>query len=197
MPPVITRLADGGRGRIVVELDQAEWRTLPGEAVARAGLAVGMPLDRIAARHLNRELRRSRAMAVALGALRHRDHSRLSLTTRLEQRGVHPMESRETLETLERAGLIDDVRTARSRAAALADRSAGDLLIRDDLERRGYAPEAIDAALSELEPEVERLRRIVMRDGGGPRTLRRLAARGFADDVLEGVIAHTARDELG
>jgi len=197
MPPVITRLADVGRGRVAVELDQGGWRTLPGEAVVRAGLAVGMPLDRASARRLNRELRRSRAMRVALGALRQRDHSRESLTARLEHRGVNWTESAEALETLERVGLVDDVRTAKSRALALADRSAGDLLIRDDLERRGYRPEAIDAALGELEPEADRLHRILTRDGASPSTLRRLAGRGFADEALESLIANDARDELG
>jgi regulatory protein len=197
MPPVITRLADAGRGRVAVELDEAGWRTFPGEAVARAGLVVGMPLDRSSVRRLNRELRRSQAMAVALGALRSRDHSRRSLTERLEHRGVNQAESREALETLERAGLVDDVRTARGRALALADRSAGDLLIRDDLERRGYTSEVIDLALSQMEPEADRLRRIVARHGESPRTLRRLAVRGFGDELLASLIADDGRDELG
>jgi SOS response regulatory protein OraA/RecX len=201
-PPIVTALRQVGRGRIAVELDGAAWRVLPAETVLRAGLAVGLPLDRETARLLNRELRRANALSVAVRALRHRDHSRESLTARLENRGVAPTVAYDALDVLERAGLVDDRRTARRRAISLAEHDAGDLLIREDLERRGYAPELVDAALAELEPEAERLGRIVALRGASPRMLRRLAARGFTEEsferhVFDPRIAELDGDELG
>ncbi|HVM69489.1 MAG TPA: hypothetical protein VM204_06605, partial [Gaiellaceae bacterium] len=57
-------------GRVAVDLDGEPWRTLPLEAVVRAGLAAGRPLERAQARTLARELRRLDALRVATGALR-------------------------------------------------------------------------------------------------------------------------------
>lgn len=65
----------------------------------------------------------------------------------------------------------------------LAGRGSGDELIRHDLEQRGVGAEAIDEALAGLEPEPERARAAVEREG--LRVLRKLAARGFPPEVLE------------
>ena len=46
-------------------LDGESWRTLPAEVVLRAGLDVGVELDRERARRVRRELRRHEAMAHA------------------------------------------------------------------------------------------------------------------------------------
>jgi len=66
-----------------VFLDGVPWRIVPADAAVRAGLAVGRPLDRAAARTLARELRRAAALGVAVRALRHRDLSRRRLEARL------------------------------------------------------------------------------------------------------------------
>jgi len=79
----------------------------------------------------------------------------------------------------------------------LAGRGAGDALIRNDLERQGVAGELIAAALAELEPEPVRVARIVKADGNTPRTLRRLAAKGFGDEALEAFVADVYEPELG
>jgi SOS response regulatory protein OraA/RecX len=77
----------------------------------------------------------------------------------------------------------------------LAGRDSGDALIRDDLERRGVAANAIEEALSGLPPEAERARAALERNG--PRALRRLAARGFSHDVLEELhLVATPGDDL-
>ena len=103
----------------------------------RAGLRVGGELDRPCARVLRRELRRHEALAVSTRALRHRDLSTRNLERRLEQREIGPAGRAEAVETLQRAGVLDDRRFARSRAAALAGRGYGDAAIRFDLERHG------------------------------------------------------------
>jgi regulatory protein len=177
------------RDRVAVELDGAPWRTLPAGAVVEAGLGVGLPLDRERARALARALRRTRARDVALRALAHRDRSRAELEGRLTRAGVRASERQETLDRAAEAGLIDDARYARSRAAALAGRGAGDLLVLDDLERHGVTPELARLAVSELEPEAARAARIVAARGSSPRTLRHLAARGFTRESVDELIA--------
>jgi regulatory protein len=129
------------------------------------------------------------AVETALRALRFRDRTAAELDARLEQRGVGEAERDQALETLERIGYVDDERFARSRAERLAERGSGDALIRDDLERRGVGAEIVDAVLSELAPERERAAQIVERRGPGQKTARYLAAKGFGEEALEGVVA--------
>jgi SOS response regulatory protein OraA/RecX len=128
-------------------------------------------------------------LETALRALRHRDRSVAELEARLEERGVEAPERRQALETLERIGYVDDERLARSRADRLAGRSAGDELIRHDLEGRGIDAAAIEAALAALEPERERAAGIVARRGRNDKTARYLASRGFGTDVVDDVVA--------
>lgn len=129
------------------------------------------------------------AVETALRALRFRDRTTAELDARLEQRGVGEAEREQALETLERIGYVDDERFARGRAERLAERGSGDALIRDDLERRGVAAEIVESALAELEPERSRAARIVERRGPGDKTVRYLAAKGFGEDALEGIVA--------
>jgi regulatory protein len=129
------------------------------------------------------------AVETALRALRYRDRTTAELDARLAQRGVGEAEREQALETLERIGYVDDERFARSRAERLAERGSGDALIRDDLERRGVAAETVDAVLAGLAPERERVARIVEQRGPGLKTARYLAARGFGEDSLEGIVA--------
>jgi SOS response regulatory protein OraA/RecX len=193
--PTITRLRVQGRGRVAVELDGAPWRTMPLEAVFRAGLDVGRTLDRPRARLLRRELRRLEALAVAGRALRRRELSAARLSQRLERAGVAPAPRAETLHVLARAGLVDDRRAALGRAAALAERGYGDAWIRWDLERQGIAAVLVEAAVEALEPEAIRAVRAAGEPGAGERAARRLARRGFGEDAVEAAMAaHVARE---
>jgi regulatory protein len=206
-PPVVTALrAVRGRAvagdrpacppRVAVDLDGRPWRTLPLEAVLRAGLSVGAPLDRPSARTLARELRRLEARDAALRALRRRDHTRASLDRRLAERGTAPQLRRETVAAAERAGLVDDGRFGTGRAELLARRGAGNRLIAHDLERHGVPPEAIAAAIEALEPEQERVERVLAARGASLRTARYLASRGFSEEAFEGLIADLAAEGL-
>ena len=134
-------------------------------------------------------MERPDAVETALRALRFRDRTAAELEARLEQRGVGEAEREEALETLERIGYVDDERFARARAERLADRGSGDALIRDDLERRGLAAEAVELALGSLEPERERAERIAELRGRTVKTARYLASRGFGDEALEALVA--------
>jgi SOS response regulatory protein OraA/RecX len=182
--PTVTALRDDRRGRVAVELDGAAWRTVPVDVVVRAGLTEGCALDRPALRLFRRELRRAEALAVAGRALRHRGMSSRRLAERLE-RAVDPAAAKESLAALAGAGLVDDGRFARTRAEGLAGRGYGDAAIRHDLERQGVDLELAEAALSELEPELDRARRLVERRGPGIKTARYLATKGFGEEALE------------
>jgi SOS response regulatory protein OraA/RecX len=187
--PQVTALRAPRPGRVVVELDGAAWRTLPLEVVVRAGLRVGEELDRPRLRLLRRELRRHEALAAAARTLRHGDHSVRALDEKLERRGASGPEREAALDTLERAGLVDDGRFAGGRARLLAERGWGDAAIKLDLERQGIDAELAGEALAALEPERERARRQAARRGGGVRAARWLAARGFGEDTVEAFIA--------
>jgi regulatory protein len=180
----ISALRERPRGRVEIELDGERWRTVPAGVVVRAGLAVGQVLDRAAAGALARELRRARAVGGATRALAARDRSRAALDERLARAGIPAAVRTEALDDLQRAGLVDDARLARSRAEALAARGYGDAAIRSRLGREGVSAELARAALAELQPERDRLRGLFEREGRSPRALRRLAARGFDRDML-------------
>lgn len=183
--PTVTGLREDRRGRVAIELDGAAWRTVPVDVAVRAELREGRTLDRPALRLLRRELRRAEALAVAGRALRARDMSKLQLAERLERAAVDPAAARESLDALAGAGLLDDARFARSRAEGLAGRGYGDAAIRHDLERQGVPLELLEAALAELEPELERARRLMERRGPGARTTRYLVSKGFGEESLD------------
>ena len=172
---------------MAVELDCAPWRVLPVDVVVRSGLVEGRALDRETLRLVRRELRRAEALSVAGRALRSRDLSRRRLTERLEQR-VSPAAAAESLATLERAGLVDDERVARTRAHALAERGWGDVAIRHRLRAEAFDESVLEDAVRGVEPEAERARRLVDRRGPGPQTARYLAGRGFAEEAVEAAL---------
>jgi regulatory protein len=136
------------------------------------------------------------AVDAALRALRHRDLSASDLERRLAVRGFQEDDRLTALATLQRTGVVDDRRFAESRAAALADRGAGDALIRHELESAGIASELVEEAVSLLEPERERARRIVERRGLEPRTIRYLAGKGFAEETVAALVASGRGHEL-
>ena len=151
----------------------------------RAGLDVGVELDRARARRVRRELRRHEAMEQAARVLRRRDVSAAELEERLDRAKVAPAARSETIERLTGAGAVDDARFARTRAQALADRGAGDLLVRHDLAARGIGAPTIDAAIALLDPESVRAARICTRRGSGAKTARYLARKGFSEEAIE------------
>jgi SOS response regulatory protein OraA/RecX len=186
--PTVTALRARGPGRVAVELDGAPWRVLPVDVVARTGIGEGRVLDRPALRLLRRELRRTEALRAAAGALRYRDLSSRRLAERLARKDVTPREAGETLETLARAGLVDDARFARNRAERLAERGYGDAAIRHRLAADGLPPEPVAEALAGLAGEAERAQRIVRDRGTGVRTARYLSARGFGEEAVEAAL---------
>jgi SOS response regulatory protein OraA/RecX len=190
--PVITGLRERKRGRVAVELDGRPWRVLPADAVVRAGLAVGRPLERTTARELAREVRRARALAAATRSLATSDRSERALEQRLARAGHSAAAREDAIAALARVGAIDDARLAESRAELLAGRGYGDAAIRADLRRRLISSEAAASAIAALEPELDRLQRLLEGQKVTPALLRRLAGRGFARDALDEVASSFA-----
>jgi regulatory protein len=192
--PVVSGLRELPSGRIAVELDGARWRTVPAEVVVRVRLGVGEELDRPRARELARELRRARAVDTALRAVSRREQSTAELDRRLRQRGFAPGLREETLNRLERVGLVDDERYAMRRAESLSERGQGDEAIRWRLERDGVARETAAKAVASLPPERQRARLVVAAQGTGVRTARELARRGFGEDAVEEALGEVVAD---
>lgn len=138
---------------------------------------------------------RSRALARAVRALARRDHSTESLRAKLERAGVSEAAQKDAVETLARAGYLDDARFAHDRAAHLAARGYGDLWIRADLEAQGVEAEIAEPALAGLEPEPQRAVREAGKVGGGVPALRSLGRRGFSEESLEGLIADVVAED--
>jgi regulatory protein len=124
-------------------------------------------------------------MEQAARVLRRRDLSAAELDVRLDRARIAPGARSETIARLTEAGAVDDARFASARARALADRGAGDLLVRHDLAARGIAPASIEEAIAALEPESVRAARICARRGRGATTARYLARKGFSEDAIE------------
>jgi regulatory protein len=193
--PRVTALRPARPGRVLVELDGERWRTIPLDVAARSGLTLGLELDRERLQTLSRELRRSEAVAAGARVLARRDHSEQAVRDALERKGIGKTEREEAVAALRRHGAIDDERFAHVRAVALAERGLGDAAIAFRLERDGIEREALEPALAALEPERDRAVRLAARRGPTAKTARWLAARGFATESIEAVMAGVADEE--
>ena len=184
-----------GRGRVAIDVDGARWRVVPTEVAVRVDLAVGRALERPLLRQLRRELRHASALEEATRALARRGHSAKRIAQRLERSGTAPRERELVVATLERAGLLDDGRFARSRAEQLAARELGDEAIVADLLRQGVDEQLARDAVAHLPPEADRAAAAAARRGPTAKTARYLARRGFAFDSIENAVAAGAGEE--
>lgn len=156
---------------------------------------MGVELDRARARRLRRELVRHEALGKASRSLARRDLTQRELAERLSRAEVPPAARDEALGRLVQSGAVDDGRFAKSRAELLAERGAGDALIRHDLAERGIVEEIVETAVAGLEPEAARAERVVERRGATPRTVRYLAGKGFSEDSIEGSCGEAIAEE--
>jgi SOS response regulatory protein OraA/RecX len=183
--PTLTAVRRQRPGRVALEVDGHPWRVVPDDVVARCGLAPGIVLERPLLRRFRRELRRAEALGAATRSLARRDLSAQRLRERLGARGIRAPAAEAALTTLASAGVVDDARLARSRAAALADRGWGDDAVAARLEQEGIDAEAARAALSELPPEPERAAVLAAGSVDRRAAWSLLARRGFASDSIE------------
>ena len=133
----------------------------------------------------------------AVRALARRDLSAESLRAKLARAGVSEEAQNDALETLERAGYVDDARFARARAEQLVTRGYGDDWIRADLDAQGVVAEVAADAIAGLEPEAERARGEWAQLRGGLAAARTMARRGFAEETLEALLAQEPSAGVG
>jgi SOS response regulatory protein OraA/RecX len=191
----VTALRPRRGDRVLVELDDEEWRVLPAAVVVGAGLREGIELDRGRLRALRRELRRSEALTAAAGALRRRDLSARRLQERLERAGISRPAREQVVGTLTALGIVDDSRLAAAAAQSLAKRGLGDAAIRFRLEQLGLEREHVSLALADLAPEEDRARELLSGAPPTPKSARLLAGRGFSDDAIEAAVGTPVADD--
>jgi len=113
-----------------------------------------------------------------------------TLHHRLVSRGYQPETAARAVTRCRELGYVSDERLALDRARVLRMRGAGSLKIEDDLRGRGLPEALVTAAVEaslEGEPEISWARRALERAGEpcGARAWRLLAARGFAEEIVE------------
>ena len=182
--PRLTALRRVRPGLVALEVDGSPWRVVPDEVVVKTGLARGAPLDRPLLRRFRTELRRAEALRAAGRQVARGDVARQRLEQRLVARGVRPADATTAVDTLARAGAVDDERLARTRASNLAERGWGNAAIIGRLHQAGISGEAVEGALADLASESVRAARLVV-DLPARTAVAVLARRGFDPELVE------------
>jgi len=192
----------------LVELDRGRFASLPAEALAGLGLAVGAEIGpRIFAR-LQELADLEGAHRAGLRALARRAHARFDLRRRLLQKQHPPAAVDGALERLAGQGLLDDAGFARDYAGAKAARGRGPARLIKDLLAQGVerrmAEEAVRAALADDSVDPGAVVRAVAEKrakqlAGLPAPVRKrrlaafLARRGFQGSEVREVVERVCR----
>ncbi|HEY9095975.1 MAG TPA: recombination regulator RecX, partial [Hydrogenophaga sp.] len=132
----------------------------------------------------------------ALRLLGQREHSRVELERKLRPHETTPGELAQALDDLQSKGFINEQRVLESVVFRRAPR-LGAQRVRQELQAKGLAPEAISQAVAELQStEVARARDVWKRKFGSvaedPQTrakqVRFLASRGFGAEAIRRVV---------
>lgn len=125
-----------------------------------------------------------------------REHSRLELERKLRSHEVEPGELARALDDLQAKGFINEQRVLESVVFRRAPR-LGAMRVRQELQAKGLAPEAVAQAVAGLrDSEVERARAVWRKKFGVPaedplsraRQMRFLASRGFGSETILRVV---------
>jgi len=140
----------------------------------------------------------------ALRLLGQREHSRAELERKLRPHETEPGELTKALDDLQAKGFINEQRVLESVIFRRAPR-LGAMRVRQELQAKGLAPEAIALAVGQLKAtEVERAREVWRKKFGGPaadaqgraKQMRFLSARGFAAETIYKVVKGAEDDGL-
>jgi regulatory protein len=137
--PLLTGLAPDPRhpGYRVVVLDRGRFASLPAEALAPLGLALGEEVPAAALARLEELAATEAAWGAACAALARRAYARLDLRRRLLKKRHPPDAVDEALGRLEAQGLIDDAGLAAQYASMRFARGCGSARIIRDLLTQG------------------------------------------------------------
>ena len=139
----------------------------------------------------------------ALRLLGQREHSRMELERKLRQHETEPGELAKALDDLQAKGFINEQRVLESVVFRRAPR-LGAMRVRQELQAKGLAPEAIAQAMADLQgTEVERAHKVWRRKFGEPaedsktraKQIRFLASRGFGAEAIHRVVKGAFDDE--
>jgi regulatory protein len=138
----------------------------------------------------------------AVQLLGSRPHFRRELQAKLAKRGFPPEEIGEALDRLAGHGYLDDKKTALSFVEQRLERNAeGRLRLKAELEKRGAAPDAVEAALAvvpedDLAPTREAAERWARLHphGKGASLAQHLARKGFSRRAIFAVLTERRED---
>jgi regulatory protein len=140
----------------------------------------------------------------ALRLLGQREHSRAELERKLRQHETEPGELAKALDDLQAKGFINEQRVLESVIFRRAPR-LGAMRVRQELQAKGLAPEAISQAVADLQgSEVERAREVWRKKFGEPaddaqgraKQMRFLSTRGFAAETIYKVVRGAEDDGI-
>lgn len=132
----------------------------------------------------------------ALRLLGQREHSRAELERKLRPHESEPGELARALDDLQAKGFINEQRVLESVIHRRAPR-LGVMRVRQELQAKGLAPEAVAQAVADLQgSEVSRAREVWRRKFGEPaadaaaraKQMRFLATRGFSTETIYRVV---------
>lgn len=137
---------------------------------------------------------RRSASAAALALLARREHSRLELLQKLQQRAYPETEIAAALDALSEEGLLSDQRATRSRIISGLNRGLGPARIRQSLQRAGLPTDVPIADADEVAVDwVDQARQLAQRKFGTEppsdyqqwaKRARFLQARGYGTDTI-------------
>jgi regulatory protein len=139
----------------------------------------------------------------ALRLLSRREHSRAELERKLAQYETEPGELAKVLDSLQAKDFINEGRVVASVLYRRAPK-LGALRVKQELQSKGLAPEAVAEAVAQLRTsELERAREVWRKKFGTPpedaaargKQMRFLASRGFGGDTIHKVVAGGDDDE--
>jgi regulatory protein len=138
----------------------------------------------------------------ALRLLSSREHSRAELERKLAQYETEPGELARVLDNLQAKDFINEGRVVASVLYRRAPK-LGALRVKQELQSKGLAPEAVAEAVAQLRTsELERAREVWRKKFGVPpedaaargKQMRFLASRGFGGDTIHKVVAGADED---
>jgi regulatory protein len=201
-PSVVTRLAPHPRreGRFAVELNDVSAGHLSIDLVSDLAVRAGSTVEGPALANLLDAMRRTALLDKALDLLAVSDRSTRDLSARLRRHAGDAGDIPWVVDRLTAQGYLDDVTYARRVAESRArSRAVSRRAIRDELQRKGIAPDLARSVLAEVADDVElddyatavaaaRRRLRALRSYDHPTRRRRLAAwlarRGFEGEVI-------------
>jgi SOS response regulatory protein OraA/RecX len=185
---VAARRPGAAATRVSVEVDGADWLVLEEADVLRLGLHAGLALDDALASQAAAAAREADATRRAGRLLSHRPRSRAELERRLKPT-AGAVTAGVVTERLEQLGVVDDRAYARALADERLRRGYGPGAIRHLLAERGVEEPLAADVVDELDgDDVLAAARRAVAGSTGAAAWRRLAARGFDEDVAEAVL---------